>query len=113
MEDDKIKLSDVVENPEHFFIMLRPASKRRNDIHSIEINVQGYSDLFCLIMDLLKAGMLALDGIEGSGENIRAPERYVRSLLRITEMLIPMEEGDLLDMLYQKYLNEKSITDSK
>ncbi|QLC65959.1 hypothetical protein LPB248_06605 [Flavobacterium sp. LPB0248] len=113
MEKETITLNDFIDNPEHFFIMLRPASKRRNDIHSIEINVQGYSDLFCLIMDLLKAGMLALDGIEGSGENIRDPERYVRSLLRITEMLIPMEEGDLLDMLYQKYLNEKNITESQ
>jgi hypothetical protein len=32
--------------------------------------------------------------------------------LRIIEMLIPLEEADLLDMLYRKYLkeNKKSTT---
>lgn len=113
MEDDKIKLNDLIEKPENYFIMLRPASKKRNDIHSVEINVEGYSDLFCIIMDLLKAGMLALEGIEGGGANVRDPERYVGSLLRVIEMLIPMEEGELLDILYHKHLNEKNESDSK
>lgn len=113
MEDDKIKLNNLIEKPENYFIMLRPASKKRNDLHSVEINVQGYSDLFCLIMDLLKAGALALEGIEASEENVRDPERYVASLLRVIEMLVPMEEGELLDILYYKHLNEKNETDSK
>lgn len=106
MEDDKIKLNGLIDKPENYFKMLRPASKKRNNIHSVEINVQGYSDLFCIIMDLLKAGMLALEGIEGSGENVRDPERYVGSLLRVIEMLIPMEEADLLDILYRRHLSE-------
>ncbi|ABQ06731.1 hypothetical protein B0A63_25030 [Flavobacterium johnsoniae UW101] len=113
MEDDKIKLNDLIEKPENYFIMLRPASKKRNDLHSVEINVEGYSDLFNLIMDLLKAGALALEGIEASEENVRDPEKYVASLLRVIEMLIPMEEGELLDILYYKHLNEKNETDSK
>lgn len=113
MEDDKIKLNDLIEKPENYFIMLRPASKKRNNIHSVEINVEGYSDLFCIIMDLLKVGMLALEGIEGSGDNVRDPERYLGSLLRVIEMLIPMEEGELLDILYYKHLNEKNKSDSQ
>jgi len=114
MKKNKIKLNDLVENPEHYFIMLKPASKMRNDIHNLEINVQGYSDLFCMIMDLLKAGMLALDGMEVSTNNSpRHVERYVYSLLRIIEMLIPLEEADLLDMLYIKHLNEKNKSGSK
>ena len=113
MKKNQIKLNNLVENPERYFIMLKPASKMRNDIHNLEINVQGYSDLFCLIMDLLKAGMLALEGIEGSGENVKDPERYVGSLLRVIEMLIPLEEGDLLDLLYIKHLNEKNKSGSQ
>jgi hypothetical protein len=113
MKKNKIKLNNLVENPERYFVMLKPASKMRNDIHNLEINVQGYSDLFCLIMDLLKAGMLALEGIEGSGENVKDPERYVGSLLRVIEMLIPLEEGDLLDLLYIKHLNEKNKSGSQ
>lgn len=80
----------------------------------VELKVEGYRDLFCIIMDLLKAGMLALDGVETSDSTIcRDPERYVYSLLRIIEMLIPMEEAALLDMFYRKYLDEKKKSDPK
>ena len=80
----------------------------------LELKVEGYRDLFCIIMDLLKAGMLALDGVATSDSTIRRdPERYVYSLLRIIEMLIPMEEAALLDMFYRKYLDEKKKSDPK
>lgn len=111
MEKDKIKLNEFIENPEHYFVLLKPALETRNDIHIIEINVEGYRDLFCMIMDLLKTAKFALDGIEVSIENTKNTERYVGSLLRIIEMLIPLEEAELLDMLYIKYLNEKNKSD--
>jgi hypothetical protein len=47
--------------------------------------------------------MFALDGMEDS---CRHSERYVGSLLKIIEMLIPLEEGELLDILYTKHLEE-------
>lgn len=106
MENDKIKISEFIDNPAQYFVLLKPAVETRSDIHTIELKVEGYRDLFCMIMDLLKAGMLALEGIEGSGENVRDPERYVGSLLRIIEMLIPLEEAELLDKLYQIHLDE-------
>lgn len=104
-----LKEKEEKKNPEHYFLMLKPASKTRKDIYNLNINVQGYSDLFTMIMDLLKAGMLALDGIEISENNHKQTERYVYSLLKVIEMLIPLEEGDLLDILHRKYLkqNEK------
>ncbi|OUD35812.1 hypothetical protein [Flavobacterium sp. FPG59] len=111
MEKDKIKLNEFIENPEHYFVLLKPTLETRNDIHIIEINVQGYRDLFCMIMDLLKTAKFALDGIEVSTESTINTERYVGSLLRIIEMLIPLEEAELLDMLYIKYLNEKNKSD--
>jgi hypothetical protein len=42
-----------------------------------------------MIMDLLKTAKFALDGIEVSTESSINTERYVGSLLRIIEMLIP------------------------
>lgn len=59
-----------------------------------------------MIMDLLKTAKFALDGIEVSMESNINMERYVGSLLRIIEMLIPLEEAELLDRLYQIHLNE-------
>lgn len=106
MKKNKIKLRDMVENPEHYFVMLKPASKTRKDIYNLNINVSGYSDLFTMIMDLLKAGMLALEGIEISENNHKQTERYIYSLLKVIEMMIPLEEADLLDMLHSRYLKE-------
>jgi hypothetical protein len=112
MEKDKIKLNELIENPEQYFVLLKPALETRNDIHNIEISVEGYRDLFCMIMDLLKTAKFALDGIEVSTNSTINTERYVGSLLRIIEMLIPLEEAELLDMLYRKHLNEKNKSDS-
>lgn len=112
MEKDKIKLNDFIENSDQYFVLLKPALKTRNDRHNIEISVEGYRDLFCMIMDLLKTAKFALDGIEVSTNSTIHTERYVGSLLRIIEMLIPLEEAELLDMLYLKHLNEKNKGDS-
>ncbi|REG94046.1 hypothetical protein [Flavobacterium aquicola] len=108
MEKDKIKLNDLIENPEHYFILLKPILEIRNDIHSLEINVDGYRDLFCIIMDLLKTAKFALEGIEVSMDSNLSTTRYVGSLLKIIEMMIPFEESELLDILYRKHLNEKN-----
>ncbi|MBF4470930.1 hypothetical protein [Flavobacterium sp. HJJ] len=112
MEKDKIKLNELIENPEHYFVLIKPTFETRNDIHNIEISVEGYRDLFCMITDLLKTAKFALDGIEVSTGSTINIERYVGSLLRIIEMLIPLEEAELLDMLYLKHLNEKNQSDS-
>jgi hypothetical protein len=108
MEKDKIKSNEFIENPEQYFVLLKPTLKTRNDIHNIEISVEGYRDLFCMIMDLLKTAKFALDGIEVSTESTINTERYVGSLPRIIEMVIPLEEAELLDMLYRKHLNENN-----
>lgn len=114
MEKETTRLNDLLYNPEDYFVMLKPASKTRTDIHSLTLNVGGYRDLFCTILDLLKAGMLALEGVESCDNTIcRDPEKYVYSLLRIIEMMIPLEEAELLDMLYRKHLGEKNKSDSK
>jgi hypothetical protein len=63
-------------------------------------------------MNLLKIAKFALDGIEVIIESTINTERYVGSLLRIIEMLIPLEEAELLDMFYLKHLNEKNKDNS-
>ena len=112
MENDKIKLNELIENPEQYFVLLKPSLEAGDDNHTIELKVEGYRDLFCILSDLLQTTRLAVDGIElsaGSTVNIeRYIERYIGSLLRIIEMLIPLEEAELLDTLYIKYLNENN-----
>ena len=107
MEKDKVKLSEIIPRPQDFFTLLEPASETRKDSCKLQIDFKGYSDLFCTIMDLLKVAMLALDGIEMDDSGKAHTEKYVYTLLRITEKMIPLEEGDLLDILHKQYLEEK------
>ncbi|WP_026976885.1 hypothetical protein [Flavobacterium tegetincola] len=86
--------------------MLAPASAIRKDIFNIQIDVGGYSDLFFLIIDLLKTAMLALEGMENSNDKCIEKEIYIRGLLNIIEKMIPLEEAELLDIMHQKYLAE-------
>jgi hypothetical protein len=113
MENDKNKLAGLIGNPGQYFAMLKPASATRKNIYNLQIDVTGYADLFCLVTDLLKAGMLALDGIEGSELQSRQTEKYIYSLLRIIEKLIPIEEANLLDLLHEQYVSEKTEEPSK
>lgn len=108
MEEEKTKLRELISNPQDYFTLLEPASAVRKDIYNLQIDFKGYSDLFCTIMDLLKAAMMALDGIEMDDSGREHTERYVHTLLKITEKLIPLEEGDLLDILHKKFLDEKN-----
>ncbi|RBN51389.1 hypothetical protein [Flavobacterium psychrolimnae] len=108
MENDKIKLNELIENPEQYFLLLKPSLETRDDNYIIELKVEGYRDLFCILSDLLQTTRLALDGIELSTGSIVNIERYIGSLLRIIEMLIPLEEAELLDILHRKYLNENN-----
>ena len=108
MENDKLKLNALIKNPKQYFLLLKPSLETRDDNYIIELKVEGYRDLFCILSDLLQTTRLAVDGIElstGSTVNI---ERYIGSLLRIIEMLIPLEEAELLDILYRKHLNENN-----
>lgn len=106
MKKDKIKLKQLVENPENYFRMLKPASKTRRKIYNVDIDVTGYNELFYTIIDLLKVAMLALDGIEMDNSGHIHTEKYVYTLLKIIEKMIPLEEADLLDILHEKYLKE-------
>lgn len=108
MGNDKIKLNELIENPEQYFVLLKPSLVARDDNHTIELKVEGYRDLFCVLSDLLHTTRLAVDGIELSAGSTVNIERYIGSLLRIIGMLIPLEEAELLDILHRKYLNENN-----
>jgi len=67
---------------------------------------KGYNDLFIIISDLLKVAILALENDDEQG-------RSIAKLLEIIYDLVPMEEGNLLDMLYKQYLEKKIILEGE
>ena len=54
MENDKIKLNELIKNPEQYFLLLKPSLETRDDNYIIELKVEGYRDLFCILSDLLQ-----------------------------------------------------------
>ncbi len=97
---NQVKAIDLIENPEHLFVMFTPLNSRQ-DKFGLMTTCTGYNDLFCTICDLLQVATAALE--YDNGEN-----RGLAKLLEIIYDLIPMEEGNLLDILYRQYLDSNS-----
>jgi hypothetical protein len=102
MENKKLELEDIIENPEQYF-SLRPELKKSSESNYLRVNIQGYSELFGLIEDLLRTAMFAVEGMENSIYYLRDGEKCIAGHLKVIEMLLPSDEGELLDILYRKY----------
>lgn len=98
--EEKLKAIDLIENPERIFVMFKPLNSRQ-DKFKLMTTCTGYNDLFCTICDLLQVATAALEC------DIDENRGLVR-LLEIIYDLIPMEEGNLLDMLHRQYLEKKT-----
>ena len=96
--ENEVKAIDLIEKPEHLFVMFTPVNSRQ-DKFGLMTTCTGYNDLFCTICDLLQVAAAALE--YDKGEN-----RGLAKLLEIIYDLIPMEEGNLLDTLYRQYLDK-------
>ncbi len=101
--ENQIKAIDLIENPQHIFVMFKPIN-RKQDKFAVMTTCTGYNDLFIIISDLLKVAILALENDDEEG-------RSIAKLLEIIYDLIPMEEGTLLDMLHRQYLESKANLD--
>lgn len=98
--ENQAKAIDFIADPQHIFVMFKPIN-RKQDKFEVMTTCTGYNDLFIIISDLLKVAILALENDDEQG-------RSIAKLLEIIYDLIPMEEGNLLDMLYKQYLEQKT-----
>lgn len=93
--------------------MLTLASTSRKNYYNLQSHIHGYTDLFYLIIDILKTAMLVIDGIEANNVKEMDREQYIGSLLKVIEKLIPIEEAALLDELHEQYWNERRESDNE
>ena len=96
--ENQAKAIDFITDPQHIFVMFKPIN-RKQDKFEVMTTCTGYNDLFIIISDLLKVAILALENDDEQG-------RSIAKLLEIIYDLVPMEEGNLLDMLYKQYLEQ-------
>ena len=71
-----------------------------------KVNVSGYSGLVFLVMDLLKAALLALESDSYQSDEIRDPNSNIASLIDLALQLMPLEEIELLDILHAHHLEK-------
>ena len=102
--ENQAKAIDFIADPQHLFVMFKPIN-RKQDKFEVMTTCTGYNDLFIIISDLLKVAILALENDDEQG-------RSIAKLLEIIYDLIPMEEGNLLDILYRQYLDNKAEGDA-
>jgi len=98
--ENQVKAIDLIENPEHIFVMFKPVNRQQTKF-AVITTCTGYNDLFIIISDLLKVAVAALENDDEQG-------RSIAKLLEIIYDMIPMEEGNLLDILYNQYLEQKT-----
>ncbi|WP_432671142.1 hypothetical protein [Flavobacterium sp. SM2513] len=94
-----------------YFTMLTPAYTTRKNSYNLQFHIHGYTDLFYLIIDLLKTAMLAIDGLEANNVKDVGREQYIGSLLKVIEKLIPIDEAALLDELHEQFWDERRESD--
>jgi hypothetical protein len=86
MENKKLELEDIIENPKQYF-SLRPESKKSSESNYLRVNIEGYSELFGLIEDLLRTAMFAVEGMENSIYYLRDGEKCIASHLKVMDVL--------------------------
>jgi hypothetical protein len=72
----------------------------------IELKVEGYRDLFCILSDLLQTTRLAVDELS-SVQGVLNIERYIGSLEN-NRNADSIGRGRTTDILYRKHLNENN-----
>jgi formylmethanofuran dehydrogenase subunit E len=102
--EKQAKAIDFIADPHHLFVMFKPMN-RKQDKFEVMTTCTCYNDLFIIISDLIKVAILALENDDEQG-------RSIAKLLEIIYDLIPMEEGNLLDILYKQYLEQKKESEN-
>lgn len=81
---------------------------KNNEHKIVKVNVGSYCGLVYLVMDILKASLLALESDELPRTDLRDPNANVASLIDLAIQLMPLEEIELLDFLHEWHLEQKN-----
>ncbi|MFT3794418.1 hypothetical protein [Flavobacterium sp.] len=106
-DERQIKLLQELQHFPNIFSQLQVEGKN-NERTTVKVHVAGYCGLVYLVMDILKAALLALESDQlPSSVEIRDPNSNIASLIDLAIQLMPLEEIELLDILYQHHLQRK------
>jgi hypothetical protein len=96
-----------------YFTKLKP-DRKNGESFIVELKVSGYSEVNSMLADILKVSILALENDPPYvSRTIQNPEINVMGLLEIAVQLLPHGEMELLDEVYQFYLNQEIEANSK
>jgi hypothetical protein len=94
------------------FVMLEPLNRRRK-VFKTDLWVNGYAHMTDIIADLVKVSMLALESIENADNNrIPEPGINISGVLSLILDMLPYEEAQLLDTIYEQCLPQEDTTNT-
>jgi hypothetical protein len=104
---DNYKISELQELAGKKFKTLRP-TKHKRGLYNVEIDVEGYLDLFFTIANLIKVSIMSLDTDEPFSNQIPNPPTNIANMLEIALQLLPYEEAEFLDEARKLFLEENN-----
>ncbi|WP_026704598.1 hypothetical protein [Flavobacterium soli] len=108
MEKDKIEsFEELKEFAKGKFQLLQPNENRRGKLQ-LSLEVSSYIELQWLIIDIVKVSLAALDASSEEVTEVRNPQSAVRGVLELLLQLLPLEEMQLVDGIYEM-LREKQL----
>jgi hypothetical protein len=94
-------------------VLLEPLNAK-NSRFKLEIWTGGYQDMIHSISDLVKVCMVALEaGDSSSHPDVPDPNSNISGVLALILNMLPYEESELLDILYQNCLEKNPEEQNK
>ena len=94
-----------MENYQGYFTLLEKTGKKKESFN-IGVHVGGYNDVMHYMADMIKVCLMALEGQDTvCSRFIPEPNVNIAGVLELLLNMIPYEESELLDKLYNDVLN--------
>lgn len=87
--------------------VLRPSRSRKGEFKPSFVYFDGYSDLFTTIEALINVCLLATQGDNRCPPHSKSLEVNIRKTLELASSLMPFEEGEFLDEVYQMLVEDE------
>lgn len=89
--------------------VLHPSQSRKGEFKPSFVYFNGYTDLFITIDALINVCILATQGDNNRPPHSKYLELDIRKTLELASSLMPFEEGEFLDEVYQMFVKNEEL----
>lgn len=101
MKKSKKEFKKLMKSARYKLEVLEPTNLQKGKFRPTFVLLDGYLDLFDTIEALINVCILATQGDSYSPPHIKQPGEDIRKTLELVTQLLPFDEGEFLDEVYQ------------